>query len=519
MLFTTTFFAQQVKVDKITHNNTRVELQIIPQNIGLVTNVDLSFEVLSYVFTSLDSVVTKFNYGTETYNYDLSQHVSKQKGYFNYCWNGSGEQMDTIKVYFKSWKVGTTPLYWQNNSTIQNGIYVYPTIFNDNLISVPPLQRLRGVVYYSSDQINIVPNATLTLYGQWQKYYHYVTVDFANAYFDIYLPPDAYNVKVDAPYTDKNSINSADALEVMKHFVGISTLPNNRLAAGDVNESGFINTSDALAISRYYVGFPVFTPEWYLNFNQQLLLNDYPMWQNFYSVLIGDANGSWILNNNKTTSIKLEDKDIQYVNSNSFDIPIRVSEPSDVASISLTFTLPLNMEILDVEINNPNSNTLSNRNNTGSLIYNVIDGKLKISWFSVNPIYLNTNDVLITLKVKTDGKNTKLKLDPEMSELTDLNLLPINSKLYTPETILYDNSVSIYPNPTQNIVTIEYNGNGEYMNIDLYNSIGSKITNILSDYVNGEYKITYDMSKLNTGVYYYIVNYNNKNDIHRVILR
>lgn len=48
------------------------------------------------------------------------------------------------------------------------------------------------------------------------------------------------------------SINSIDALQVLKHFVGVSTLTGLPFIAGDVNDNGFINSADALLIAKRY---------------------------------------------------------------------------------------------------------------------------------------------------------------------------------------------------------------------------------------------------------------------------
>ena len=65
-------------------------------------------------------------------------------------------------------------------------------------------------------------------------------------------------------YGDVNcdkKINSADALEVLKHSTGIISLSSDQKTAADVNGDGKINSLDALMILNFSVGnidvFPV----------------------------------------------------------------------------------------------------------------------------------------------------------------------------------------------------------------------------------------------------------------------
>ncbi len=48
--------------------------------------------------------------------------------------------------------------------------------------------------------------------------------------------------------------NSADALAIMYHFVGIDTLSGLQLLAAEVDSSGVVNTTDALAVQMRFVG-------------------------------------------------------------------------------------------------------------------------------------------------------------------------------------------------------------------------------------------------------------------------
>ena len=69
------------------------------------------------------------------------------------------------------------------------------------------------------------------------------------------------NGKSFGPYTicligDINSdskINSADALLILQHSVGLTTLKGHNLTAADWNSDGKVNSSDALEVLRFSV--------------------------------------------------------------------------------------------------------------------------------------------------------------------------------------------------------------------------------------------------------------------------
>lgn len=61
----------------------------------------------------------------------------------------------------------------------------------------------------------------------------------------------------DGKYGDVNgngSVNSTDALSVLKHAVGLATLPEDAVFWADVNADGKVNSTDALEILQYAVG-------------------------------------------------------------------------------------------------------------------------------------------------------------------------------------------------------------------------------------------------------------------------
>ncbi|MFA7627573.1 MAG: T9SS type A sorting domain-containing protein [Candidatus Kapaibacterium sp.] len=102
----------------------------------------------------------------------------------------------------------------------------------------------------------------------------------------------------------------------------------------------------------------------------------------------------------------------------------------------------------------------------------------------------------------------------KVQELTDYDKCAV-AKLHcpsvTPVEEYFDKTLetSIYPNPSQNAVTIEFNvkSNQEFVSIDLYNNLGMKVLNILdkSKFNYGRHNINIHTDKLLSGNYYYSI--------------
>lgn len=62
-----------------------------------------------------------------------------------------------------------------------------------------------------------------------------------------------------------------------------------------------------------------------------------------------------------------------------------------------------------------------------------------------------------------------------------------------------------YPNPFNPSTTIEFDlPKGDYVTLKVYNSLGKEVESLLSEnMIPGNYKVTYDASKLSSGIYFY----------------
>jgi len=335
------------------------------------------------------------------------------------------------------------------------------------------------------------------------------------------LPVGSYSIIANI---SKNwgGVNASDALMIMMHFAGMTTLTGLPLDAADVDVSGFVNTVDALMCAQRFVGminaFP--SGDWAQDIDTLAINGSTPLNYDFNGLCFGDVNCSYVLPTVKVEPLlSLDKKGIQEVNVNeNIVIPLSVNKEMKINAISLILSYPaesLNFKKLDLKANH------------GTLIYNDLGGEIRISWYSTNSIEIQESDVLLSLvfSPKLSGfpglNNSFLSLNP-LSELADEQAKTINSaKLYIPELINTTESDGEfylgqnYPNPFNNNTEIEYTlvESGK-VSLDVYNTLGEKVDNIINNklHAEGSYQISFDASKLSPGMYYYRMTVDSESD-------
>ena len=91
-------------------------------------------------------------------------------------------------------------------------------------------------------------------------------------------------------------IDSVDVIAIHRYFLNFIEFSPCQVAAGDVNEDGFVDTADALAINQFYLGFPSanvgafkFTPTSYIFLNA-----DTDQEGNFTASILGDVTRPFV---------------------------------------------------------------------------------------------------------------------------------------------------------------------------------------------------------------------------------
>ncbi|MHC1707915.1 MAG: T9SS type A sorting domain-containing protein [Bacteroidales bacterium] len=361
----------------------------------------------------------------------------------------------------------------------------------DNEVHTP----LNNVLVKAMNLQNVVVDSTYT--------------DAAGYYSLVNLPDGEYKLKcfTTIPY---GGVNATDALLTLKHFVGQTQLTGLRKLACDVNGSGFINSVDALSISLRFTqqitSFPI--GDWYfqnVSFTIPTSLAQYDV-----KVLCsGDANGSYNPVSKTEPSVSLTGEGILMAESyKDLIIPVRVNNTFDVGAISLVLNYPEEaLTIHNVSLSNGDK-----------VEYTATNGELRISWYSLDALRLNSHEVLlnITSSLNTDHLNQELLfwLGDE-SEISDQKAIPFaNAGIIIPKISLDMQSLTLsvnYPNPFSLTTTISYSVPEDgRVKMTVLDAMGREIAVPVNEHQSaGNYTITFDGSKLPEGIYLYRLDYNN----------
>ena len=192
--------------------------------------------------------------------------------------------------------------------------------------------------------------------------------------------------------------------------------------------------------------------------------------------------------------------------SNQITIPIRVSDYTEFAALSLVLDYPSTVEVKSV--------SMGSKKLDEDLLYNASSNQLRISWMNTNAIALNSNDVLleVILDLK-DATTTPFILVDSESELASSDVSVIdNVVLHYPRLTTSDITDNIllesYPNPFSTQTQISYT-------LPLEGEVGVVVTNILGkEVINitegiqsvGTHNLLLNASDLTNGIYFYTIN-------------
>lgn len=289
-------FAQsQTAITKVEFSNAgsgKVEMSLVTENLPQVTAVSLKFNVLPYVVYSIDSI-DGVPPGTLT-NYT--------NGQFALSWFSlTPVQWDTVKMTLTGHPIMTTTLLWDNSSA-NNNEYVDAAgnsvlcAFQGTTINFAPLGRLKGHVFYASQPPQGMKDVVVGLEANMLKKTFTVVTDTAG-YFDAEIPRDVYTITFDVPL-DTNvikSVNSSDALEVLKHTVALIQLDSLQISAADMDGNGYVNATDAMLVAKHFTHQDNSYQNVYVNDLQTRLPVNGTTVRDFFLLHKGDINRSAIL--------------------------------------------------------------------------------------------------------------------------------------------------------------------------------------------------------------------------------
>lgn len=251
--------------------------------------------------------------------------------------------------------------------------------------------------------------------------------------------------------TPWGGVNSADALQIMKHFVHMITLSGIELKAANVDGSVGINAIDALLCARRFTGIVTSFPsgDWAFEEYTITVSGGSPVSQNILGLCYGDANGSYIPPYKSEPAVYFSrEGEIICNDPLSLTLPVYLGKNASIGSASLVLSYPSDQyEIESVEFACDNEFSL----------FNTSDGQLRIAWYTVKPTFFLAGENLFRLKMKARADASDFWLEAGYgSELSDPMAITLeNTELTYPKiSLVRPGQLSLsqtIPNPVEHM--------------------------------------------------------------------
>ena len=368
----------------------------------------------------------------------------------------------------------------------------------------------------------------------------FIVTDNTGSFTFADVPPGMYRLELDPLMDSYNAggANSTDALRSVLGFFGTFPLIGIQNEAAETDGVGGVNATDAMQIARHFTGeISVFldqTNNELSSWVQQDPIIDAStanVQQDLHVMIRGDVNASFDpsnLNGGKVSEVTLAlEEQLEITKPNQvLEIPFRTTGALEIGAISMVINFPYDiMTIEDVQLNeNVNSN---------SLRYTIQDGRIRISWFNMMPINLETGETLLTLHATTlENINTawtptitrgnETELANAFGEvLTDITLTIPELVLNVANTIEENLAIRTFPNPASEQTTFNIaSKTGGTLNIQVFNALGRlvKIWNAV-EIAAGETAFDANVQDLPIGQYSIQMTLKNENGMEQQMKR
>jgi M6 family metalloprotease-like protein len=373
---------------------------------------------------------------------------------------------------------------------------------------------------YDNGQGQGLKNTAVSLYNAAHQLVKTETTDNSGGVtFTDVTSAAGYYVLADLSGKQHGGINATDAFLITKDFINTQPLTGLKDRAGDVDGNGVNNANDALQVANRFVLNPyVFIQDW-LHDNDTTNTFDITNANVALTSTVltfGDVNGSYdvsgLANGTKTNIGIFNEGEVLAEAGANITVPFYIMNKLEAGAISLVISYPYDLfDIKNVEL----GGNIAAQN----LQYTVIDGRIRLTWFNLEPIELNADEVLINIigEVHEDlsaaySWTPTITLGNE-SELADGNGDVIATVNLTIPTIVLPNQTVlsfgnafkqiIYPNPATTNTTLEYNlPSDATITIELFDVTGKKIKSLINaEQTAGIHELALDVARLQNGIY------------------
>lgn len=368
---------------------------------------------------------------------------------------------------------------------------------------------LEGYVYYDNNYMTPLNGVMLTLWNAGVpifETYSFNDIEDGNGmgYYKFEGINETTEFGLTADYgAPWYGANATDALAIELKVINPGGYTWNAVQdeAGDVNASTTLSATDALWVKQRAIAMVGHFPAGDWAFAE---MSSTAGTYDVMTLNYGDVNRSNIPSSTKEMpAITLvTDGTINVVPGEVFEMPIRVAEAVDLGAITMNLGFNSNLvevvEVLAVE----------------GALNNISSTNVALAWSDVNPMVLNNNDAIVSLRLKALGEiATSDQLftielgtefaDPQANVLEDLTLKTFG--------ISTDPAVADYflsynrPNPFSTSTQIEYalpeNGKVRLSVVDL---LGQEIATLINQTQSaGSYTVQFNAAGLTPGVYIY----------------
>ncbi|MFQ5649378.1 MAG: FG-GAP-like repeat-containing protein [bacterium] len=342
----------------------------------------------------------------------------------------------------------------------------------------------------------------------------------ASGVYQLTLPPATHTLTT-AKTDDWGGVNSADALKVLRDFVGLETIPDGlRRLAADVNNSGTINSADAQRILQRFVGIidSFVKPDWLFETRTiDLTANESNL--DILGIASGDVNASYVppallSAQNESAEAPLaspmrvdQQKVIQTAPGDNFELPLTARSDIEIGALGLRlhYADDLLRFVGMVSSGAP-----------GGLLSNAKNGTLSLAWMDATggrtPWKIKSGQAIATLQFETlaEFHHARLALLPG-SELSDVQARALPNAAFemaTVRSVRLPTSFQLqqnYPNPFNPTTTIRYDLKSKaHVELVVYDILGREVATLVDKTQNaGSYGFEWNAANLPSGVYIY----------------
>jgi hypothetical protein len=238
----------------------------------------------------------------------------------------------------------------------------------------------------------------------------------------------------------------------------------------------------------------------------KLVLNISLIYTIIYIGAISSLQGAVISPSRPDGIVLIADQTLKKGKNLEFILPLRVDRTFSITALTVILDFPSDL-ITVKSVAMPK----------GNLIYNIISGKVLMSWTEITPVTFNASDTLLNLVVETTaqfgwgnviqftlGAGTEF-LDQNFQPVTDLNLYLANVEYDAAgiDTPLPHNSFTVFPNPAKSDFTIKIIATLPVAYTwTLYSSLGGAISSGCSEVSTKEnHELPVDCGGLEAGIY------------------